>query len=212
MTYLSKKWINLILIPTILAGQDLAFPTTFSNDPVKDTELTTAQMSPSQALGELDKWLLPPAPSHIPPSFTLLSGSNAAVERTVIEHIIHAESEVLFSYQAINSRNFTSHLLHNYHKRKILTAGLLEGKPNIRDYKTIELLTKNGLPILIPPMDRIHNENYIIIDRRIVIHGSYYPSQRVENCHVTILEDPGIANEFYRLWYRRSEESKNPYE
>lgn len=216
MMYLLKKSISAIGLFALSAGytvgQDLDLI-----DPLEDKS-TSSEIydefkmpeSPQEAIAQINDWMRPPAPKTLPPNYTIVAGSNESVEREVLRRIARANSEILFSYHAITSRRFVTQLLDRYHKKKILSCGILDPYPEIKDYRTIEFLLQNNLPILIPESRRAHFENFIIIDRRIVIHGTYYPSNTNSNCHVVIADDPGIANEFYRLWYRRSNQSQNP--
>ena len=162
--------------------------------------------TPSTALDKLSEWITPPSPSNKPKSVELLAGNNREIESKVIELLKAAESEVLFSYYSITSQTFLNALTEVF-RGNILMSGLMEGRPKEGQPYGIQYLIKNLVPINIPPTDRIHNENYIIVDRRVVISGSFYPSNNKENSHILIIDDIGIANEFYRVWYGNFSES-----
>ena len=162
--------------------------------------------TPSTALEKLSGWLTPPSPSNKPKSVELLAGNNREIESKVIELLQAAESEVLFSYYSITSQTFLNALTEVF-RGNILMSGLMEGRPKEGKPYGIQYLIKNLVPINVPPIDRIHNENYIIIDRRVVISGSFYPSNNKENSHILIIDDVGVANEFYRVWYDNFSES-----
>lgn len=131
----------------------------------------------------------------------------------IINLIDQAKTEVLVLAYALTSDSIAKSLI-NAHKRDLPVAIIMDRAQQAGKGSKAPLLKENGVAIFTDPAAIGHNK-VIVIDRQIVVTGSYNFSENAESKNaenVVIINDKGIANRYIQNFfsrYRSPEESKS---
>jgi phosphatidylserine/phosphatidylglycerophosphate/cardiolipin synthase-like enzyme len=147
-----------------------------------------------------------PLPSGVEVHF----GPSHDLEAEIVRLIEEAETEIVFNAYAITSHRILKALVDSYVNRKIFTVGLLDPKPSVSRYTTPHYFTLNGLPFAYPRLNTgFNNNNYIVIDRRVVVTGSYQFTQmrRDSSENLMVIYEPSVAVAYYNHFVENIENS-----
>lgn len=143
-------------------------------------------------------------PAQVSVCFT--PGQNC--EARIVAAIDHARDSIM-----VQAYGFTSlpiiHALQRAAARGVDVLAILD-KTNRRKYSGATLLLAKGIPVWIDAKPAIAHNKVIIIDKQIVIGGSfnYTASAQKRNAeNVTFTESPAVAKQFIANWNRRLQAS-----
>lgn len=149
----------------------------------------------------------------MPPGVEVYFGPSENLEDRVVELIESATTEIVFNAYAITSHKVLTALMDAYVNRKLFIAGLLDPKPAVSRYTTPQYFQVNGLPFAYPRITNAYNNNsYIVIDRRVVLTGSYQFTQtRTPNEeNFIIIYEPAVAIKYYNHFVTVFEDAVMP--
>lgn len=124
---------------------------------------------------------------------------NGQIEQTIVNLIANAKTEILFNQYAVTSQNIADALVKARHKN-ITVVGILEEKPNISKYNAPGYFIQNDVPVFYDNSPGVDNNKYCVIDRSIVITGSYdwTKSSNERNAeNAIIINEPTVAQAYY---------------
>ncbi len=145
----------------------------------------------------------------MPANVVVLFNPEDQIEDKIVSLIGKAREEILVNHYVLTSQRIAAALVkaHNDPKRKVLVTVLLEASPAVADYQTPAYLVRNGLPVLLVRGKGCNNNRYLVIDRQMVITGSYEltvaAAQRNDE-NVIIITDASVAAAYYNHWVARA--------
>lgn len=159
--------------------------------------------------------LAPVEPIRLPPGIDVFFTPHDDIEAELIKIIDSAKSEILSSQYLITSRYVVQAMLRAQRDRGVVVAVILEPSPNVTEYQTPEYLRLNGIPVLFRNEARgINNHKYWVIDRSIVVTGSYDATKAAAGSNEENLlkvKDTGLAIAYYNAWVEQASRSKPLY-
>ncbi len=143
----------------------------------------------------------PPSDVPLPLNVQVFFGPGDNLEGAVVQALRQANTEILVSQNAITSVSI-GHALVEAFRRKVVVGLILQNEPPIKDYQTPAFFDQNGLPYLYAETRARHNQKYCVIDRRIVLTGSYdwIATAGANNENLLVIDEPGIAAAYARDW------------
>lgn len=148
-----------------------------------------------------------PLPSNVQVFFA--PGDN--VEGAVAAAIDQAATEILISQSAITSKKIGAAIVRAF-RRRVVVGIILRENPPVANYQTPAFFDRSGVPFVYAVIDGIHNQKYCVIDRRIVLTGSYdwMALSGRNNENLLVLDEPGIAAAYTRDWIATAKKAKIP--
>jgi phosphatidylserine/phosphatidylglycerophosphate/cardiolipin synthase-like enzyme len=159
--------------------------------------------------------LKPVPPPPLPPGCYVLfnsPGIRANNEEQVAKLIGQAKSEILFVQSAITSQRIADALT-AAKRRGVQVIGILERKPNIKNYNSPDYLILNNILVFFDTSEGINASNYTILDRKIVITGSYQwtrASNTIDANDMLVLQDYGFVAAYYNQFLRHLNKCEIP--
>ena len=143
-----------------------------------------------------DTGIRPADPLPLPAGVKIMFSPKDDIAGEIIRLINHANAEILFNVHAITNPRIAQALVTAFADRKVYVAGLMDSDPPITNYTTPGYFTLNKLPYAYPRGDGISDIRYIVIDRQIVVTGSYdwtMSSQTKNHDNILEITEPSIA-------------------
>jgi len=155
--------------------------------------------------------LPPPADIPLPSNISVLFAPGDNLEGAVVAALDQASTEILISQSAITSKKIGEAIVRAFH-RKIVVGIILQENPPVADYETPEFFDQNEVPYVYAVTKWNHNQKYCVIDRRIVLTGSYdwMALSGHNNENLLVANEPGIAAAYARDWLDTSKKAKVP--
>jgi len=169
-------------------------------------------------------WLAQAGPADariqvLPPSADLPLPSNVRVffspgdnlEGAVVAALDQASMEILISQSAITSKKIGDAIVRAF-RRKVVVGIILRENPPIVNYATPAFFGQNGIPYVYAVTKWSHNQKYGVIDRRIVLTGSYdwMALSGRNNENLLVVDEPGVAAAYARDWLDTAKQAKIP--
>jgi phosphatidylserine/phosphatidylglycerophosphate/cardiolipin synthase-like enzyme len=162
----------------------------------------------------LANWLTPMKPIRLPPGVAVHFAPQERLDDIVVALINASSTEVIFNEYAISNQKIATAIMDAFLTRKVFVTGILEGSPGIDSYRTPEYFVLNGLPVLLSNEPKgLNNNKYIIIDRQIVITGSFdatYSAANGNHENLIIIRDPAVAAAYFNAFLAQSKECDAP--
>jgi phosphatidylserine/phosphatidylglycerophosphate/cardiolipin synthase-like enzyme len=145
--------------------------------------------------------LAPPADIPLPSNVSVLFAPGDNLEGAVVAALDQASTEVLISQFAITSKKIGDAIVRAF-RRKVVVGIILKENPAVADYETPAFFDQNEVPYAYAVTKWNHNQKYCVIDRRIVLTGSYdwMALSGRNNENLLILDEPAIAAAYARDW------------
>jgi phosphatidylserine/phosphatidylglycerophosphate/cardiolipin synthase-like enzyme len=155
--------------------------------------------------------LPPPADLPLPSNVRVFFAPGDNLEGAVVAALDQASSEILASQFAVTSKKIGDAIVRAF-RRKVVVGLILEENPPIADYETPAFFDLNGIPYVYAVTKGNHHQAYCVIDRRIVLAGSYdwMALAGRNNENLLVLDEPGIAAAYARDWLETSRKAKVP--
>lgn len=132
----------------------------------------------------------------------------------IIKAISEAKKEIL-----VQAYSFTdTHIAHALIQAKNRGVGIevmLDKNELYTQHSVLRLLERNGIKVLIDYKPAIAHNKVIILDRGIVLGGSYNYSKSANKKNaenLLLIKDTGFAQNYLSNWYKRRAESVRPQE
>jgi phosphatidylserine/phosphatidylglycerophosphate/cardiolipin synthase-like enzyme len=138
--------------------------------------------------------------------FSPKGGSTEAIER----QIANAKSEILFQAYSFTSAPIAKALI-NAHKRGIKVEAILDKSQRTEKYTSATFLANSGIPTFIDDRHAIAHNKVIIIDREIVITGSFNFTKAAEEKNaenLLIIKNKDLAKLYVENWFEHKEHSE----
>jgi phosphatidylserine/phosphatidylglycerophosphate/cardiolipin synthase-like enzyme len=167
-----------------------------------------AQASPGDGRIHL---LPPPADIPLPSNVRVFFAPGDNLEGAAVAALDGASTEILISQSAITSKKIGDAIVRAF-RRKVMVGIILKENPPVVDYETPAFFDQNGIPYVYAVTKWSHNQKYCIIDRRIVLTGSYdwMALSGRNNENLLAIDEPGIAAAYARDWLATSRKAKIP--
>lgn len=127
-----------------------------------------------------------------------------------MEQIDNAKSEILIQAYSFTSAPIAKALL-NAHKRGIKVEAILDKSNRSKKYTAATFLLNNNIPVFIDSMHAIAHNKIMIIDREIVITGSFNFTKAAEEMNaenLLIIKSKELANTYIDNWMMHKEHSE----
>ncbi len=133
----------------------------------------------------------------LPPGVKVLFSPKDNLEEEIIKVINAADTEIVFSQNAITTPRIAEAIVRAFQVRKVYVAGILDRDPGVVNYTTPEYFRLNGIPVVFAK--GTNNNKFIVINRTIVVTGSAdltraSMKRNLEN--VLIISEPSIAGAY----------------
>ena len=128
----------------------------------------------------------------------------------IVKQISNAKSEILFQAYSFTSAPIAKALI-NAHKRGIKVEAILDKSQRTEKYTSATFLANSGIPTLIDDRHAIAHNKVIIIDREIVITGSFNFTKAAEEKNaenLLIIRNKDLARIYLENWYKHKEHSE----
>ena len=135
---------------------------------------------------------------------------NGNCTSAIVEQIDSAKSEILIQAYSFTSAPIAKALL-NAHKRGIKVQAILDKSNRTKKYSSATFLSNNNIPVFIDAMHAIAHNKIMIIDKEIVITGSFNFTKAAETKNaenVLILKSKELANTYIDNWMKHKEHSE----
>jgi phosphatidylserine/phosphatidylglycerophosphate/cardiolipin synthase-like enzyme len=173
--------------------------------------LYLASMAHAAPDGTRIQMLPRPADIPLPSNVRVFFAPGDNLEGVVVTALDQASTEILISQSAITSKKIGDAIVRAF-RRKVVVGIILKENPPIADYETPAFFEQNQVPYVFAVTKWSHNQKYGIIDRRIVLTGSYdwmaFSGRNNEN--LLVLDEPGIAAAYARDWLDTARKAKIP--
>jgi phosphatidylserine/phosphatidylglycerophosphate/cardiolipin synthase-like enzyme len=155
--------------------------------------------------------LPPPADIPLPSNVQVFFAPGDNLESAVVAALDQASTEILISQSAITSKQIGNAIVRAF-RRKIVVGIILKENPPIADYETPAFFDQNEIPYVYAVTQWSHHQKYCIIDRRIVLTGSYdwMALSGRNNENLLVVDEPGIAAAYARDWLDTAKKAKIP--
>jgi phosphatidylserine/phosphatidylglycerophosphate/cardiolipin synthase-like enzyme len=128
----------------------------------------------------------------------------------IVRQISNAKSEILFQAYSFTSAPIAKALI-NAHKRGIKVEAILDKSQRTEKYTSATFLANSGIPTLIDDRHAIAHNKIIIIDREIVITGSFNFSKSAEEKNaenLLIIRNKELARLYRENWFEHKRHSE----
>jgi phosphatidylserine/phosphatidylglycerophosphate/cardiolipin synthase-like enzyme len=161
--------------------------------------------------GERIHVLPPPADIPLPSNVRVFFAPGDNLEGAVVAALDQASTEILINQSAITSKKIGDAIVRAF-RRRVVVGIILKENPRIADYETPAFFDQNEIPYVYAVTKWSHNQKYCIIDRRIVLTGSYdwMALSGRNNENLLVLDEPGIAAAYARDWLDAASKAKIP--
>jgi phosphatidylserine/phosphatidylglycerophosphate/cardiolipin synthase-like enzyme len=155
--------------------------------------------------------LPPPAVIPLPSNVRVFFAPGDNLEGAVVAALDEASTEILISQSAITSKKIGDAIIRAF-SRKVAIGIILKENPSVADYETPAFFDQNGIPYVYAVTKWSHNQKYCIVDRRIVLTGSYdwMALSGRNNENLLVIDEPGIAAAYAQDWLATSRKAKIP--
>jgi phosphatidylserine/phosphatidylglycerophosphate/cardiolipin synthase-like enzyme len=155
--------------------------------------------------------LPPPADIPLPSNVGVFFAPGDNLEGAVVTALDQSSTEILISQSAITSKKIGDAIVRAF-SRKVVVGIILKENPHIADYQTPAFFDQNRIPYVYAVTKWSHNQKYCIIDRRIVLTGSYdwMALSGRNNENLLVMDEPGIAAAYARDWLETAKKAKIP--
>jgi phosphatidylserine/phosphatidylglycerophosphate/cardiolipin synthase-like enzyme len=155
--------------------------------------------------------LPPPADIPLPSNVRVFFAPGDNLEGAVVAALDQASTEILISQSAITSKKIGDAIVRAF-RRKVVVGIILKENPPVVDYQTPAFFGRNQIPYVYAVTKGSHNQKYGIIDRRIVLTGSYdwMALSGRNNENLLVMDEPGIAAAYARDWLDTAKKAKIP--
>ena len=127
----------------------------------------------------------------------------------IVEQIDNAKSEILIQAYSFTSAPIAKALI-NAHKRGVKIEAILDKSNVTGNYSSATFLANNGIPVFIDAMHAIAHNKIIIIDKEIVITGSFNFTKAAEEKNaenLLILKSKELTKSYIENWMKHREHS-----
>jgi phosphatidylserine/phosphatidylglycerophosphate/cardiolipin synthase-like enzyme len=145
---------------------------------------------------------------HAPPIEVFFSPNNGSTA-AIVREIEHARSEILVQAYSFTSEPIAKALL-KAHKRGINVAVILDKSQKTQKYSSVTFFTNAGIPTYIDARHAIAHNKIILIDRAVVITGSFNFTKAAEEKNaenLLIIRSKELAKPYLENWQRHREHS-----
>jgi len=134
---------------------------------------------------------------------------NGNCTAVIVEQIDNAKSEILVQAYSFTSAPIAKALI-NAHKRGIKVQAILDKSNRSQKYSSATFLLNNGIPTYIDYAHAIAHNKIMIIDKEIVITGSFNFTKAAEQKNaenLLIIRDKKLAEIYIDNWNRHRQHS-----
>lgn len=131
-------------------------------------------------------------------------------EQAIVEELSKAKSEVLVQAYSFTSAPIAKALL-NAKKRGINVQIILDKSQNAKSYSSYTFFRNQNLPVFIDSAHAIAHNKIIIIDRQIVITGSYNFTKAAEQKNaenLLIIRSKELTKSYIKNWLQHKEHAE----
>jgi phosphatidylserine/phosphatidylglycerophosphate/cardiolipin synthase-like enzyme len=155
--------------------------------------------------------LPPPADIPLPSNVAVFFAPGDNLENAVVAALDQARTEILINQEAITSKKIGEAIVRAYH-RKVVVGMILAEHPPIEDYQAPAFFDESDVPFIYAVTTGRHDQRYCVIDRRLVLTGSYewLALAGANNENLLIVDEPGLAAAYARDWLETSQRAKTP--
>ncbi len=136
------------------------------------------------------------------------SPNNGATD-AIVREIDRARSEILVQAYSFTSAPIAKALL-KAHRRGVKVQAILDKSQKTQKYSSASFLTNSGIPTYIDDKHAIAHNKIIIIDRAVVITGSFNFTKAAEEKNaenLLIIRSKELAKPYLENWQRHREHS-----
>jgi phosphatidylserine/phosphatidylglycerophosphate/cardiolipin synthase-like enzyme len=145
---------------------------------------------------------------HAPRIEVFFSPNNGSTD-AIVREIERARSEILVQAYSFTSEPIAKALL-KAHKRGINVAVILDKSQKTQKYSSVTFFANAGIPTYIDARHAIAHNKIIIIDRAVVITGSFNFTKAAEEKNaenLLIIRSKELAKPYLENWQRHREHS-----
>jgi len=145
---------------------------------------------------------------HAPPIEVFFSPNNGSTD-AIVREIERARAEILVQAYSFTSEPIARALL-KAHKRGIHVAVILDKSQKTRKYSSATFLAHAGIPTFIDDKHAIAHNKIILVDRAVVITGSFNFTKAAEEKNaenLLIIRSKELAKSYLENWHHHREHS-----
>ena len=134
---------------------------------------------------------------------------NDGATEAIVREIDRARSEILVQAYSFTSAPIAKALL-KAHRRGVKVQAILDKSQKTQKYSSASFLTNSGIPTYIDARHAIAHNKIIIIDRAVVITGSFNFTKAAEEKNaenLLIIRSKELAKPYLENWQRHREHS-----
>jgi phosphatidylserine/phosphatidylglycerophosphate/cardiolipin synthase-like enzyme len=134
---------------------------------------------------------------------------NDGTTEAIVREIDRTRSEILVQAYSFTSAPIAKALL-NAHRRGVKVQAILDKSQKTQKYSSASFLTHSGIPTYIDAKHAIAHNKIIIIDRAVVITGSFNFTKAAEEKNaenLLIIRSKELAKPYHENWQRHREHS-----
>ena len=134
---------------------------------------------------------------------------NDGATDAIVREITRARTEILVQAYSFTSAPIAGALL-KAHKRGVKVQAILDKSQKTQKYSSASFLTNSGIPTYIDDKHAIAHNKIIIIDRTVVITGSFNFTKAAEERNaenLLIIRSKELAKPYIENWHRHREHS-----
>jgi phosphatidylserine/phosphatidylglycerophosphate/cardiolipin synthase-like enzyme len=149
-------------------------------------------------------------PLPLPENVRVYFSPNNNLEAIILTALRQAKTEILINANAITSQALGTEIVRAFRTRNIVVSLILDPTPAIKNYEGEKFFELNGVPVLHSAFAKSRNRNlYCVIDRRMVLTGSYgWLASSVNDAEsLLVIDEPAIASKYAEHWMLAA---KNP--
>jgi phosphatidylserine/phosphatidylglycerophosphate/cardiolipin synthase-like enzyme len=146
---------------------------------------------------------------HVPPPIEVFFSPNNGSTEAIVREIDRARSELLVQAYSFTSAPIAQALL-KAHKRGVKVAVILDKSQKTQKYSSATFLTNAGIPTFIDDKHAIAHNKIILVDRSVVITGSFNFTKAAEEKNaenLLIIRSKELAKPYLENWQRHREHS-----
>jgi len=131
-------------------------------------------------------------------------------EQAIVESIGTAKSEILVQAYSFTSTPIAKALL-NAHKRGVRVEVILDKSQRTQKYSSYTFFKNQGIPVYIDEQHAIAHNKIIIIDRAMVITGSYNftKAAEIKNAeNILFIKSPQLTDIYLKEWGKHRNHSE----
>jgi phosphatidylserine/phosphatidylglycerophosphate/cardiolipin synthase-like enzyme len=144
------------------------------------------------------------------PSWEVYFSPHGGCTDTIIKELNNAKTTILVQAYSFSSAPIVKGLL-NAHKRGVKVEVIMDKSQRTKNYSSADFMANQGIPIKIDAIHGIAHNKVMIIDRGVVITGSFNFTKAAEDSNaenLLLIHDRKLADRYMKNWQEHEKHSE----